>query len=850
MKRGSTPFPTSSPVVLGVGVTLVLCSCFAAVAGSASDVTLACKYPQSCATAFRTYLWIPRSVLGPLGMPTNHTCVSSCGSMKFGLASNTSTLGTFNIDQINVADGVDACNACGGCGLAFVQLADGEGFPDNYLPGTVASIEFSRHAAPYKPGPPAPPAPPPAPCDTYKSKQACQAAPGRRCSWRGGSCVTTPPPTPPTPPPLCRNFTVGGLEVGLRCGSRAVLKLGYSDDARHEPAWWGRNFSFQPPLSNAFPHKGDRSHPGSHWVGDVSLRVQPASCTNASRWGFYTSASAGAMLNATLLPGADGKRVLEKQEITALLQYRPTDDTFPLMLNVTRSWEAAQDAAGGLILRVALRNSNRSEAVRVGGFGFSLVPDTTWGGLNLTAVAASLSFLDPHVGGQGGWATWSRADGSRSMVVTPATPSAAFEAYRPLLEDAGHIQALSYEWTVHSAAWKRDWDANKQAPCPGGACTFPGDAAHRAAWPDPESPWPSWSGSETVRLPNPRQWHPPTSVVLGPGQSKEYALRFTLAEAGPRTVPATLEKVGVAVLRSVPGYVISVDLPASLLVKPPRGAAISSVAAYETDTAVIDVGGAAPQAGSTGWFVVPVRAKRFGRGSVNVTFSDGSFATAHYFGIGKSLRDHVASYGTFAAETAWLPSDYPDPFNRQDSIPPWDREDNKHKLQDGRPFIVGLSDDAGGGNHLGFASKVWHMPSLAEFAKVDTYINSTLLGKSKTCGGECADPYFSLQDPVTYKVLMTVFYFHYDAAFKVAQQHAFNGKPYYTELDKCTIGPSWCAFNAFADGKTNASFWRPADYRQYNYPHQIASYYAMYIATRNYGYQGSLGDWDFYLRAA
>lgn len=304
-----------------------------------------------------------------------------------------------------------------------------------------------------------------------------------------------------------------------------------------------------------------------------------------------------------------------------------------------------------------------------------------------------------------------------------------------------------------------------------------------------------------------------------------------------------------AVLRSVPGYVISSDITASLLIKPPKGATVVGVAPYSTDTAVLATGKPVPKAGSDGWFSVSLTSKSFGRGSVNVTFSDRSWATAHYFCLGKTFQQHVDSYGKFAAETAWLPSDYPDPFNRQDSIVPWDREDKKHKLEDGRTFVVGLSDDAGGGNHLGFASKVWHMPSAEEVAKIDTYINSTLLGKSKTCGGECADPYFSLQDPVTYKILMTVFYFHYDSNYKVAQQHTYNGKPFYKELDKCTIGPSWCAFNAFADGKSDPKSWRPADYRQYNYPHQIASYLAMYLATRYYEFPGSMGDWDFYLRA-
>lgn len=71
---------------------------------------------------------------------------------------------------------------------------------------------------------------------------------------------------------------------------------------------------------------------------------------------------------------------------------------------------------------------------------------------------------------------------------------------------------------------------------------------------------------------------------------------------------------------------------------------------------------------------------------------------------------------------------------------------------------------------------------------------------------------------------MTTFYFHFDADYKTAQQHSHNGKPYYHELDKCVIGPSWCAFNAFADGKSDPKTWQPANYRQYDCPHQIASY--------------------------
>jgi hypothetical protein len=53
-------------------------------------------------------------------------------------------------------------------------------------------------------------------------------------------------------------------------------------------------------------------------------------------------------------------------------------------------------------------------AVRLGGFGFSLVSDTFFGGTNNTAIAASGSFLDAHVGLAAGYATFTRADGSRA----------------------------------------------------------------------------------------------------------------------------------------------------------------------------------------------------------------------------------------------------------------------------------------------------------------------------------------------------------------------------------------------------------------------------------------------------
>ena len=87
--------------------------------------------------------------------------------------------------------------------------------------------------------------------------------------------------------------------------------------------------------------------------------------------------------------------------------------------------------------------------------------------------------------------------------------------------------------------------------------------------------------------------------------------------------------------------------------------------------------------------------------------------------------DHLASVGKHWSEVAWLPKEFPDPFGRGASVLPWDREDKRHRLNDPRAYDVGLSDDAGGGNPLGFATKVTYAPTQSEVSILDDYIKYT-----------------------------------------------------------------------------------------------------------------------------
>ena len=260
------------------------------------------------------------------------------------------------------------------------------------------------------------------------------------------------------PPAPCETFTLGGgLRVSLRCGSGAIQTLGYADTTH--PEWWGDNFSFVPPLWNAYPPRAHRDQPGAHHLGDLTLRLQPASSKNLSDTAFYSSARGGAAAGATPLQRGDALYPKTPLKVLAAADLTPTllapgqlDTRYPLGgLSVVRSFEDPADAAGGVVMRFTLALADdAAEAVRLAGLGFSMVSDNTYGGLNTTQVAAALSFMDPHIGADQGWHTWARADGSKTLVAVPYG-HCPFEAYRPVFEDAGWTQMGTFEWSAHSA---------------------------------------------------------------------------------------------------------------------------------------------------------------------------------------------------------------------------------------------------------------------------------------------------------------------------------------------------------------------------------------------------------------
>ena len=524
----------------------------------------------------------------------------------------------------------------------------------------------------------------------------------------------------------------------------------------------------------------------------------------------------------------------------------PTPPHFPggIPFTVTRSYEAGPGGRG-FTLRLNVTNVHASP-VEIGSLGLAMPAAGQQHGIE------SSVWNDPHIGRDHGFVEWVRVVvGEATMLAVPITPGEGFEAWRPMMENTCGDDV--WELNSHSKAWAEEWATNKQFPY------FYMDAQLNATgtWPNPKSAWPGWHGHDTVPVTDfggiAQPWNAPTSRTLAPGASVSVAVQLLLAAAGPRTRDAALTAAGKATMHAVPGYVITSELgTAALFVTPPAGATV--VGASSTDDSVLTtaareaVRGGSKSAAGTVRIGVAVAAGNSagGRAAVNVAFSDGTTAVAHYAVPPKpSFAAQVGAVGDHWADDAWLPRDFVDPFGRSASVMPWDRENRKHVLDDSRAYDVGLSDDAGGGNPLGFAMKVGHAPTAHQVTRLDDYIRYTLYGiKTDTA----LPPFKSLQirpedDGETDGIRMTMYY--YDNAATPSPNNSGHFAYDYKEQDKCGHpgiegGPNWCM------SESNAN----ATYRVFNYPHHCATYYAMYRVARYHAALPTVQPWEWYLGRA
>ena len=303
-------------------------------------------------------------------------------------------------------------------------------------------------------------------------------------------------------------------------------------------------------------------------------------------------------------------------------------------------------------------------------------------------------------------------------------------------------------------------------------------------------------------------WNQPTSATLAPGATRVYGLRFLVADE-IRNIEKTLAANGRPVAIGVPGYVLPMDIEARLFLR------------HQSKVAAL---AAAPQGAITiredrptrnGWRAYTLRGQKWGRARLTVTYADGSRQAISYY-VTKPAAQAVADLGNFLMTRQWF-VDANDPFHRSPSVMSYDREVNKIVTQDSRVWIAGLGDEGGSGSWLAAALKQFGQPRKDEIAKYEQFIDNVLWGGLQYKDG---DNQYGVRKSLFYYSPPDVPGFTYDPALN------------------WTTWTSWKKSDAESIG------------RGYNYPHVVATYWAMYRVARNHTGLVTNHPWDWYLNQA
>ena len=251
----------------------------------------------------------------------------------------------------------------------------------------------------------------------------------------------------------------------------------------------------------------------------------------------------------------------------------------------TRSWQLDRVRSSG----AALRSDEQTAApVTIGGLGFPVVFNNmiqnfvTNRARTLPQAHEICSFFDPYVGRDGGLPAGDaplrrRPRAHRRARAGTRTP---FEAFRPLNDASRRGQTFegAFEWTVASQAYAEN----------------------------------EWK--------NVKQWNAPTSIVLKPGETRAYGLRFLVADE-IRHIERTLAANDRPVAVGIPGYIVPMDIEAKLFLTPGnRGVRNIEI---EPAGALTVTQATAGNAGRKSGVTYVVQGKHWGRARLVVNYSDG-----------------------------------------------------------------------------------------------------------------------------------------------------------------------------------------------------------------------------------
>lgn len=506
----------------------------------------------------------------------------------------------------------------------------------------------------------------------------------------------------------------------------------------------------------------ERSGNGYFHLGDLTLRLRRG---NSRSWINYSTAVARAPVVA--LPASPGT--------LAAANLAPTLPS-EMPLEITRAWALEN---GKLLLRFMLKNNTR-ESVEIGALGIPMVFNNVLNHRSLEEAHAKCSFYDPYIGEDAGYLQVTRLSGAGPALIVVPDGKTPFEAYAPILDKPdswgpkpiftdptprGITFEGFYQWLVHSQAYAEN----------------------------------EWKGVE--------EWNPPTSLILKPGESKTYGVKF-LISSSIRGIEPTLKKSQRPVAIGIPGYVLPTDIEGRLFLDYSKSVQSLAVAP-EGSFSITELPGTA------GWAAYALQGKHWGRSRLTVTYRDGLVQTIQYF-VTKPEAEAVRDMGHFLLTKQWFVDPH-DPFHRSPSVMTYDRERNEIVLEDSRVWIAGLGDEGGGGAWIAAVLKQLVEPNKEELAKLEQFVQGVLWGGLQY-----------KEAPHQYGVRKSLFFY---------QPDRMPPRFYRSDFDWST----WTSWNQKASEQVD---------RSYDYPHVAAAYWVFYRLARNHHGLVTTRSWDWFLSQA
>lgn len=493
-----------------------------------------------------------------------------------------------------------------------------------------------------------------------------------------------------------------------------------------------------------------RAGDGFYHLGDLTLRLRIG---NAGEWKDYSTAAARQPVHASPVTG----QALASADLSPTL---PAD----CPVQIIRTWGLEN---GRLVLRFELKNRT-TEAVQIGVLAIPMAFNNLITGRSLEQAHETCSFADPYTGQDGGYLQVTRLSGKGPALVVVPESKTPFEAYQLLGEPMRPSQTFegTFAWIAHSQGYAEN----------------------------------EWRSAEP--------WNLPTSVTLAPGATRNYGVRFLVADE-IRNIEKTLLANRRPVAAGIPGYILPMDLSARLFLNYQSKVATLKVEPQDAITISAD------KPTRNGWYSFTLRGKQWGRARLTVEYADGIKQTIHYYVI-KPAAQAVADLGNFLMTRQWF-VDPADPFHRSPSVMSYDREANKIVSQDSRVWIAGLGDEGGSGSWLAAAMKQFGQPKKDELAKYEQFIDGVLWGGLQYKDGANK-----------YGVRKSLFFYSPPDVPGFAYDPTLNW----------TTWTSWKKSDAESIG------------RGYNYPHTVAAYWSIYRLARNHTGLVSNHPWDWYLEQA